>query len=81
MITRRQFTVMGFDNGFPESKEKTPINDFPELHLYDPLLYNPLCLQKDVKRLSFVLLLFCSKAVSSGFTQRTSAAGNFSDFV
>lgn len=58
---------MGFDNGFAESKEKTLINDSPKLHFYDPLLYNPLRLHKDVKRLRFVLLLFCSKAGTSGF--------------
>lgn len=72
---------MGLDNGFAESKEKTLTNDSPKLHLYDPLLYNPWCLHKDVKRLSVAPLFFCSKAVTSGFTQRTSAAGNFTDFV
>lgn len=81
MITRRQFTVMGLDNGFAESKKKTLINDLPKLYLYDPLLHNPWCLHKDGKRLSFVPLFFYSKAVTSGFTQRTSAVDNFSEFV
>lgn len=81
LISRRKFTAMGLDKDFAESKEKTLINYSPKLHLYNPLQYNPWGLHKDVKRLSFVLLFFCSKAVTSGFTQRTSAAGNFSDFV
>lgn len=68
---------MGFNSSCAESKEKMFINDSPKLHLYDRLL----CLHKDVSRLSFVLLLFCSKAAISGFTYGISAAGNFSDFV
>lgn len=81
MITRRKFTVMELDSGFAESKAKTLINDSPKLHLYNPLLHNPWGLHNDVKRLSFVPLFFCCKTVNSGFTQRTCAAGNFSEFV
>lgn len=55
---------MGFSNSCAESKEKAFINDSPKWCFYDPVV----CLHKDVSRLSFLLLLFCSKEAICGFT-------------